>query len=152
MAAIAFGLALQHHPGEQRLPPQRDQTLRVEIARMEGPESHGGGLTLRAGHNCFGHRPGWRWNRSDRKEKDFGFYSNGVTSHSPGLRGFASYPGTKSVEESYPNGGYAVRLASRRKWHNPFRVEAVHEVHEAWPPRVARETSNPGLYDETPLG
>src|SRR5690606_31678932 len=38
--AIAFGLAPQHRPRQQRLSPQRDEPLRVEIAGMERPQPH----------------------------------------------------------------------------------------------------------------
>src|SRR5690606_41678191 len=38
--AIAPGPATQHRPRKQRLAPQRDEPLRVEIAGMERPQPH----------------------------------------------------------------------------------------------------------------
>jgi hypothetical protein len=51
----------------------------------------------------------------------FDFYPNGVSSHSPGLRGFASYPGTAcNYDASTPTG--LCHFMSRR-WRNPVGVE-----------------------------
>lgn len=37
---VAFGRAPQHRPGEQRFAPERDEPLRIEIARMNRPQPH----------------------------------------------------------------------------------------------------------------
>jgi hypothetical protein len=41
MMAIAFGLPAKDCARQQRLSPQGDKALRIEVFRMEGPESHG---------------------------------------------------------------------------------------------------------------
>ena len=41
MPCIAACLAAEDRPGQQRLAPQGDQALRVEILRMQRPEAHG---------------------------------------------------------------------------------------------------------------
>ena len=40
--AVALRAPAQYRLREQRLAPQRHQALRVEIARMEGPEAQAG--------------------------------------------------------------------------------------------------------------
>ena len=40
MMAVTLGLTGQDFLGQQRLPPGRDQALRVEVAGMHGPQSH----------------------------------------------------------------------------------------------------------------
>ena len=40
MVPIAFCLPTQYSPRQERLPPQRNQTLRIKVLRMDGPESH----------------------------------------------------------------------------------------------------------------
>jgi hypothetical protein len=39
MVAVALRLPLQHCAREQRLTPQRDEALRIQVPRMKGPES-----------------------------------------------------------------------------------------------------------------
>jgi hypothetical protein len=40
MVPIAFCLATQYSPRQECFPPQRNQTLRIKVLRMDGPESH----------------------------------------------------------------------------------------------------------------
>ncbi len=40
MVPIAFGLASQHGPGEQRLAPEGDEALWIQVPGMNRPESH----------------------------------------------------------------------------------------------------------------
>ena len=42
MVAIAFGFAHQNSLGKQSLPPQRDQSARVQMSGMNAPETHTG--------------------------------------------------------------------------------------------------------------
>lgn len=37
---IAASLAAQYRPRQQGFTPQRDQALRIEVARMKGPQTH----------------------------------------------------------------------------------------------------------------
>ena len=39
MVTVADRLSLQHHSREEGLPPESDQALRIQIPRMQGPES-----------------------------------------------------------------------------------------------------------------
>src|ERR1700722_16988458 len=40
MVPIASCLPTQYSPRQECLPPQRNQTLRIKVLRMDGPESH----------------------------------------------------------------------------------------------------------------
>ncbi len=40
MVPIAFCLPTQYSPRQECFPPQRNQTLRIKVLRMDGPESH----------------------------------------------------------------------------------------------------------------
>ena len=42
MVAIAFGFAPQNSLGKRSLPPQRDQSARVQMPGMNAPETHTG--------------------------------------------------------------------------------------------------------------
>jgi len=40
MTPIAASVSAQHCPSQQRLSPQRDEALRIEVSRMQLPKSH----------------------------------------------------------------------------------------------------------------
>ena len=48
VAPIALGFAAQNFLRQQRLAPERDEALGVEIFRVQSPESHGKNLTVTA--------------------------------------------------------------------------------------------------------
>jgi hypothetical protein len=45
---VAFGFAAQDLLRQQRLPPERDESLGVEVFRVQGPKPHGENLTITA--------------------------------------------------------------------------------------------------------
>ena len=40
MVAVASSASAQYRAGQQCFPPQRNEALRIEIVRMNGPETH----------------------------------------------------------------------------------------------------------------
>ena len=44
MMAIAARMTEEHRAGKERFPPERREALGVEVARVDGPESHGASL------------------------------------------------------------------------------------------------------------